>query len=226
MKKSVKEGSFLNLFFTKLIEPIQMTNPLDFSVDWLADASLTPDQRRAWNMVRGELASSQAKNQELVEKIRQLELPKTDIEPTILNRPDFNREVARMLAFDERYGGMSSVLYFDFDKIEDTATRHGRAVANAALREIGIILMRSVRGSDIVGRLAPDEFGVLLMRCDNPSAWRKAEALGADLQRALIDVHGCKIDVRVNYGAYTFRDNEDLSTGLKEAAQAMTQALK
>jgi diguanylate cyclase (GGDEF)-like protein len=94
------------------------------------------------------------------------------------------------------------------------------------LREIGIILKRCVRGSDIVGRLAPDEFGVLLMRCDNASAWRKAEVLASDLQRALVEVHGCKIDIRVSYGAYTFRDNEDLSTGLKEAAQSMTRAVK
>ena len=38
-----------------------MTNEFDFSVDWLADASLTSDQRKAWNMLRGELASAQAK---------------------------------------------------------------------------------------------------------------------------------------------------------------------
>jgi diguanylate cyclase (GGDEF)-like protein len=210
----------------KLIESYAMTNSLDFTVDWLADASLTPDQRRAWNMIRGELATAQAKNQELVEKVHQMEQPKAENEPTILSRPDFNREVARMLAFDERYGGMSSVLYFDFDQIEETAMRHGRSVSNAALREIGTILMRCVRGSDIVGRLAHDEFGILLMRCDNVSAWRKAELLATELQRALIEVHGCKLEVRVSYGAYTFRDNEDLSTGLKEAASSMTRVVK
>ena len=51
---------------------------------------------------------------------------------------------------------------------------HGKSVANAAVREISDILMKQVRGSDIVGRLAPDEFGVLLMRCDNENAWKKA----------------------------------------------------
>ena len=203
-----------------------MSDKFDFSVDWLADAPLTPDQRRAWNMMRGELASAQAKNQELQERLRQAELPQPDAEPTILNRPDFNREVARMLAFDERYGGMSSVLYFDFDQLEETATRYGRSVTNAALREIGTILMHSVRGSDVVGRLASDEFGVLLMRCDNSAAWHKAELLATSLQQALTEIHGCKLDIKVSYGAYTFRDNEDLAVGLKEAAQKMTRAVK
>jgi len=199
-----------------------MSNNFDFSVDWLADAPLTPDQRRAWNTLRGELASQQAKNQELQDKIRQLEEKQDDLEPTILNRPEFNREVARMLAFDERYGGMSSVLYFDFENLESMASRYGHSIASSALREIGATLARNVRSSDIIGRLAPDEFGILLMRCDNKDAWRKAEALAATLQKILTEVHGCRLDVKVSYGAYTFRDNENLAVGLKEAAQKVT----
>ena len=200
-----------------------MTTEFDFSIDLLSDAPLTPDQRRAWNMLRGELASAPAKNQEFLERLRKVEQQQADAEPTLLNRPDFNREVARMLAFDERYGGISSVLYFDFDKLEETAAKFGRAVTNAAIHEIGGIMLRGVRSSDIVGRLAPDEFGVLLMRCDNEAAWRKAETLAAQLQQALTEIQGCKLNIKVSFGAYTFRDNEDLATGLKEAAQKLLQ---
>jgi diguanylate cyclase (GGDEF)-like protein len=200
-----------------------MAEAFDFSVDELADAPLTVDQRRVWNKLRGELASAQAKNQELQEKVRHLEQQGADDESSILNRVDFNREVARMLAFDERYGGMSSILYFDFDGIDVATMRFGDAVTNIALREITSILERGVRNSDIIGRLATDEFGVLLMRCDNTQAWRKAETLSSQLQQALTEVEGCKLNVRVSFGAYTFRDNEDLAVGLKEAAQAMTR---
>ncbi|MDE1900852.1 MAG: diguanylate cyclase [Alphaproteobacteria bacterium] len=196
----------------------------DFATDWLADAPLTPDQRRAWNALRGELASARAKNQELQERLHMLEQSAADSEPTVLTRPEFNREVARMLAFDERYGGMSSVLYFNFDNLDAVGANYGRAVANAALREIGVLLVHHVRGSDIVGRLAPDEFGVLLMRCDNEFAWRKGEQLANALQRGLAEIHGCKPDIHVSYGAYTFRDNQDIATGLKEAAASMTRA--
>ena len=177
-------------------------------------------------MLRGELASAQARNQELQEKIRLFEQKQDNPEPSILTRPDFNREVARMLAFDERYGGISSVLYFNFEQLDQTAVRYGRSVANAVLREIGITIMRGIRNSDIVGRLAPDEFGVLLMRCDNAAAWRKAEALAAQLQQALIEIQGCVLDIKISFGAYTFHDNEDLSVGLKEAAQSLMKASK
>ena len=62
------------------------------------------------------------------------------------------------------------------------------------------------------------------MRCDNDAAWRKAEGLANALQGSLIEIHNCKVDIHISYGAYTFRDNEDLATGLKEAAHAMTKA--
>jgi diguanylate cyclase (GGDEF)-like protein len=203
-----------------------MTDTFDLSVDELADAPLTVDQRRMWNALRGELASTRAKNQELHERLRQYEQQKAEADPTLLNRIDFNREVARMLAFDERYGGMSSILYFDFEGVEEAAAHFGRAVTNAAYREIATVMAHGIRNSDIIGRLAPDEFGVLLMRCDNAAAWRKAETLSLNLQEALAEIHDCKLNIKISYGAYTFRDNEDLAVGLKEAAQAMTRVTK
>jgi diguanylate cyclase (GGDEF)-like protein len=203
-----------------------MSPTFDSSIDWLADAALTPDQRRAWNALRQECAGLQGKNHDLQERLKKAEQQNAENEPTILNRPEFNREVARMLAFDERYGGTSSVLYFDFDHLEETAAKFGKSVANAALRDIGEMLMKCVRGSDIVGRLAADEFGILLMRCDNSNAWKKAEAVAVQLQNMLTEIQGCKLEIKVSYGAYTFRDNEDLAAGLKQAADSMTQAAR
>jgi diguanylate cyclase (GGDEF)-like protein len=203
-----------------------VTKLIDFSKDPLANAPLTPEQREAWNVARDIANASKVKIGDLETRIRLLERQPIDEEHSILTRPEFNREVARMLAFDERYGGTSSVLYFDFEHLDDIAGIHGKAVANATVRQIGDLLMRNVRGSDIVGRLAPDEFGVLLMRCDNAAAWRKGEYLSGLLYDMVNEVHGCKLDLVISYGAYTFRENEDVATGLKEAAHAVTRALK
>jgi len=202
-----------------------MPEPFDFSVDPLVNAKLSGEERRVWNTLRSELASTRAKNQELLEKLRQYE-DEENKGSNILNRIDFNREVARMLAFDERYGGISSILYFDFEGIDEVTAKHGRSIAEIAMKEIASILAHGVRTSDIIGRLAPDEFGLLLMRCDNNFAWKKAETLAASLQSALANIQGCKIEIGISYGAYTFRDNENLAVGLKEAAQAMTKTTK
>ncbi|MDD4616626.1 MAG: diguanylate cyclase [Alphaproteobacteria bacterium] len=185
-----------------------MPDVFDFSVDELADAPLTPGQRRIWNAMR-------TRNQELTEKLRHYEQEKDQSQSAVLNRDDFNREVARMLAFDERYGGISSILYLDFEGIDE------KGVDIDTLRAIAAALSRGVRSSDIIGRLAPSEFGILLMRCDNANAWRKGETLSIALRQKLAEIG--RSDTKISYGAYTFRDNEDLSTGLKEAAQALTQ---
>jgi diguanylate cyclase (GGDEF)-like protein len=201
-----------------------VTKPLDPNNDFLADAALSPEQRQLWELMRGELNAARSKIDDQAARIRLLERQPVEEDHSILTRPEFNREVARMLAFDERYGGISSVLYFDFEHLEEVAGRFGKSVANAAVRQISDVLIKHVRGSDIVGRLAPDEFGVLLMRCDNPSAWRKGESLAALLYDELSEVHSCRLEVGISYGAYTFSGNEDVSTGLKEAAHAVTRA--
>lgn len=203
-----------------------MKKPIDLAKDYLTNVVLSPDQRHIWDVIREELGAARVRIEDLQTQIRLLERLPIEEGHSILTRPEFNREVARMLAFDGRYGGISSVLYFDFEKLDEVSGRYGKSVLNAAIRQISDLLLKHVRGSDVVGRLAPDEFGVLLMRCDNPDAWRKGEQLAGLLYDALAEVHGCKLDVTVSYGAYTFRENEDLATGLKEAAHAVTRAHK
>jgi len=202
-----------------------MTKPLDPTIDWLADATLTSQQRQVWNQLRGEVVDMRHQIKELEKRVELLQRePAEEANQSILTRPEFNREVARMLAFDERYGGTSSVLYFDFENLEEVVTRYGKSVANAAIHEISNVLMSSVRGSDVAGRLATDEFGVLLVRCDNAAAWKKGERLSQTLREKLDEIHGCKLNLEISYGAYTFRENEDIATGLKEAAQMVTKA--
>ena len=192
--------------------------------DFVPAGSLTQEQKQSWEAMRSELIKTRAKIDELQKHIVALEgAAPVDEQHSILTRPEFNREVARMLAFDERYGGISSVLYFNFDNLDSVAVRHGKSVFNATIREISNLLMQHVRGSDVVGRLAPDEFGILLVRCDNAEAWKKGEHLSSILYEGLVEVHGCKLELAISFGAYTFRDNEDISTGLKQAAVTMTK---
>lgn len=175
--------------------------------------------------MRTELIDTRARLVDADKRIQILQRETVEEPHTILTKPEFHREVARMLAHDERYGGTSSVLYYDFENMDEVTAKYGKSVANAAIHEIASVLMKQVRGSDVVGRLAPDEFGVLLVRCGNDDAWKKGKLLAHNLHEKLVEVHGNKIDIQINFGAYTFRDNEDVSKGLKQAAQMVTKAL-
>ena len=171
--------------------------------------------------MRAELARSRTRILALERRVRELENQVAASEaPVILPRPDFNREVARMLAFDERYGGTSSVLYLDIENLAAMTTHHGEAFAVDLMRQAGDLLFRNVRKSDIIGRLAPDEFGVLLVRCGNAEAWTKAQALSDKLAAALAALSGDGgIAPQILYGAYTFREKEDVAAGIQGAEQ-------
>jgi len=202
-----------------------LEKPIDLVNDPLATAKLTDEQRNVWELTRSELIIARERIDELEERLKTLEHTSHEghFVQTVLTRPEFNREVARMLAFDERYGGSSSVLYIDVENLADIHKKDGRPVADNIIRAICDTLTRHIRSSDIVGRLATDEFGVLLARCDNDAAWKKGEALTDMLMDALEKVPGCTEKPVVNYGAYTFQENENVAMGLKQAADSMTR---
>ena len=114
-----------------------MDKQIDLSIDWLANAALTPDQRCVWDLARSELATLRTQLHECEVQIKALQqrLSDDDSDHSVLTRPEFNREVARMLAFDERYGGVSSVLYFDLKNLNDVIKNHGRASAALLLKK-------------------------------------------------------------------------------------------
>lgn len=205
-----------------------MSAPLDLLTDHLADASLTPEQRTVWRDLCAELVLARVRIQELETRLKVLERATGDDGPlhAVLTRPEFNREVARMLAFDERYGGTSSVVYFDIENLDSIKQRHGHMLVEAAIRCVSDTLLMNIRRSDILGRLAPDEFGILLPRCDNANAWKKGELLAGALHDALCNLWGPGLKPSINYGAYTFSDKEDLSSGLKQAATGMTRLIR
>ena len=202
------------------------SSPVDLLTDSLADAPLNAEQRALWRGLCEELVLARVRIQELETRLKVLERAKPDDESpstSILTRPDFNREVARLLALDERYGNTSSVLYFDIENLQAVKDRHGAALAQAALQAVGDALLNHVRRSDVVGQLAPDEFGVLLPRCDNQNAWIKGEAIASLLHGTLAKVWGPGLEPVISYGAYTFADKEDVAQGLKNAGAALTR---
>jgi diguanylate cyclase (GGDEF)-like protein len=192
--------------------------------DPLADAALTAEQRAAWQKFRAEHAQLAGKVNELQTKLAD----KTDEPPLgmILSRPEFNREVARLLAIEERYGGSSSLVYLDCDNLPHLTEKHGRNVTNAAIRQLCDALIKHVRACDIVGRLEAHEFGVLLVRCNLENAWRKGALLAEQMRAAIAEVHGHTFDLSVSFGAYTFVERDDVANGIQAAAKAMLEESK
>ncbi len=200
-----------------------MANLFDPKTDWLATAELTAEQRLIWDTIRAELGEARQKIISLETRVREFEEAEAIFAHSVLNRQEFNREVARMLAFDERYGGVSTVIYMTLDSLERVKDTLSKDIAQRARQEICDIVLRHIRRSDVFGQLAPNEFGILLLRCENIDAWKKAEHLAGVIQDTLNAFEGQNLGISVSYGAYTFRDAEDVHAGLKNAAQVLTK---
>src|SRR5579875_145629 len=99
----------------------------------------------------------------------------------VLNRRAFSRELARTIAYCERYGAAASLVFFDLDGFKAVNDAHGHAAGDAALRAVAEVLTANVRDSDLVGRLGGDEFGVILAQANREVATIKAAALAGQI---------------------------------------------
>ena len=193
------------------------------SILGIPDAELTPKVRGA---IMGLLEEVQRLREELGQtgkRIAYLEqLADQDTLLPVINRRAFVRELSRMLSFGERYGVISSVLYFDVNGMKQINDTYGHAAGDAALGRVARVLAGSVRESDVVGRLGGDEFGVILAQSEIPLAHEKAESLAAQIAAAPLEWKGELLPIRVSYGAYAFAgDGSSADSVLEQADKAM-----
>jgi diguanylate cyclase (GGDEF)-like protein len=139
----------------------------------------------------------------------------------ILNRRAFVRELARFAAFAERYGTPASLLYFDLDGFKSVNDAHGHAAGDAVLHHFAGLLASHVRGTDVVGRLGGDEFGVVLAHVTLDYARRKGEELAHTLSSNPPRWQGQPVAVNFSYGAYELRPGENADIVIANADQAM-----
>src|SRR5256885_3007563 len=90
------------------------------------------------------------------------------------NRRSFLVSLDRLLARVKRYGSPAAVLSIDVDGLKAINDQFGHDAGDKALVEIARALKASVRDSDLVARLAGDEFGILVEKADELSAWQTA----------------------------------------------------
>ena len=142
----------------------------------------------------------------------------------ILNRRAFVREMARIMAFAERYDLTTSLVYFDLDSLKAINDTDGHAAGDAALRHVAGLIAGNVRKSDIVGRLGGDEFGVILPKADQPLADKKARALAKLLAAHPFLWQGKMRSLTVAYGVHTFAKSDDPESAIAAADKAMYAA--
>jgi diguanylate cyclase (GGDEF)-like protein/PAS domain S-box-containing protein len=92
------------------------------------------------------------------------------------NRRVIETDLPRVISRTERDVN-SVILVMDLDRFKDVNDRYGHAAGDKALVELGILLRKLMRGSDLLTRLGGDEFAVLLEDIDLTEAGKFAQRL-------------------------------------------------
>jgi diguanylate cyclase (GGDEF)-like protein len=188
----------------------------------IPENELTPKVREGIARLIDEVDRLRRDLQTRDQRIQHLEqLADEDPLAPILNRRAFVRDLGRMVAYAERYGTVSSVLYFDLNGLKAINDRHGHAAGDAALSHVAQVLLDNTRGSDIVGRLGGDEFGVILVQADESAAARKGQELAETIARTTFDWQGTPLTVSTAVGSFAFDGREAAHEVLDRADKAM-----
>lgn len=194
----------------------------DTSIMGISEAELTPKVREAIIKLMDEVESLRRELEGSKARINYLEqLADQDTLAPVANRRAFIRELSRIMSFSERYGSPSSVIYLDLNGLKEINDKYSHAAGDAALVQVANSLLQNVRGSDVVGRLGGDEFGVLLSHADESAATDKATSLMKVIANAPLDWEGNSIPLSVAFGVYTFHRSGDAGDALNAADRNM-----
>lgn len=127
-------------------------------------------------------------NARLRSELRRLAV--TDPLTGLPNRREIERHLALELDRATRYHRPLSVMMVDVDDLKEMNDEYGHAAGDEALIALARMLQRSIRSTDIGGRIGGDEFMVLLPETEPWQALALAERLVEALPGALSDCPG------------------------------------
>lgn len=139
----------------------------------------------------------------------------------LLNRRGFERRLSETFKDYQRYGRMASLLMIDVNDFKRVNDTYGHLAGDAVLRHISMFLKKQTRDSDVVARLAGDEFCIILQEADKFSAENKAKQIMQEMQNEICDWAQQGINMRVSIGVCSYDEALDTAGVLDKADQAM-----
>ena len=144
----------------------------------------------------------------------------------LVNRREFERRLARVLASVNEDHSEHAVCYLDLDGFKAINDSCGHAAGDRMLRQISALLLEKMRQRDTLARLGGDEFGLLLEHCPLDQARGIAGELLQAVQNFRFQWEGRSYSVGASIGvAAISADGENLAAVLS-AADAACYAAK
>ena len=121
---------------------------------------------------------SQSLEKEVLRRTQELErMVKIDSITGLVNRYEFERRLKDVIETAQNDQSNHVLCYIDLDQFKIVNDKCGHIAGDELLRQIALILKRSVRDSDVVARLGGDEFGIIYHHATIHDAQEQAQRL-------------------------------------------------
>jgi len=120
-----------------------------------------------------------------------------------------------------RYGQPLSVLFIDIDKFKPINDEYGHAAGDEALKLLARTMRSTMRTTDVVARLAGDEFIALLPGSTREEAQIAAQRLREAIAQTTLLHQGVSIKLQISIGITEYEMNESPEDILERADHAM-----
>jgi len=131
------------------------------------------------------------------------------------------------LAFEQakRYGRPVSVIMLDADRFKGINDMRGHAAGDEVIKALGEVIKKTVRATDVAGRLGGEEFAILLTETTIDEAAVMAERLRKNISEISVQYAGSTITFTSSFGV-AWRDDEcgSLDVLIAQADEALYKA--
>ncbi|MFM7027218.1 MAG: GGDEF domain-containing protein [Chakrabartia sp.] len=158
------------------------------------------------------------------EIVRLQHLADTDCLTRLANRRRIERELHRTLQLAARQDRPAALALLDIDGLKAINDRHGHLAGDAVLAHVARHLRAAFRATDIVGRLAGDEFALILPCSDAKAATQRLRRCVVALAAAPVPTAKGAVLVRLSFGVVDLMPGDAPADALHRADAAMYRA--
>jgi diguanylate cyclase (GGDEF)-like protein len=164
------------------------------------------------------IAIENARNYHKVEELTVL-----DDHTGLFNSRHLKRQLEQEVVRATRFGHPVSLIFFDLDHFKLVNDSHGHQAGSRVLHEVGRLLLRTLRSTDVPVRYGGDEFVILLPETSKDQAIEAARRIGGEIAREpfLAEESVGPIKLTASMGVASFPDDarspEDLVRRADEA---------
>ena len=136
----------------------------------------------------------------------------------LLNRSEFEKQLAARLALSDPADGSLFLCYADVEQFKLINDSCGYAAGNESLRQLAILLQSQLKNADLLGRLGGDEFGALLSGVSTEAAQDQCQGLLQTVSSFLFAWGDQSFDLELSLGL------AELAPHAETGAQAIARA--